>query len=522
MRSPEFRYLRLTLTVLFLFAGFATISSPRPAQAGAPDGLNHFYFPWVPNNDQMNGFGPWYGKLSFQNLSDQTCPVSIFIGRTGSWSKVAQLAITAGASRSISSSSLAIPSPGAPVRLEAVCPLTASVKMVTPDVDSSPWSDGASVVTGYTGLSGADVAAAESDGAWNWYLPIVQTNSDWNTIIRVTNFDDDSGASVTVRLFPTDNENGAQGAIATLVDAIPPGGSKTFDVLGIVQTTGWVGFAEIVADEPVGAYAFRSKPLAGMAITNVATSGTPEPDSERYLLGAPLLFTAYNGWNTGINLANISNETANVTIRYFDVAGGLNRETQLILAPWTMQYIYTPNNVDEEDFVGGAIIESDQAISAAIDEVKYETTEAISYLASTVGQTDAAIPVTFREDPQNGLHDNSGINVQNLNPDAAQTVQIQLTTNVGEDVLPEPISLTMPPGGNNFVYLPNLADVPPGTVAAARITSQDPMGFVALSNDVNYAASGDGSVTFMAAGEAGYYRLLGAPEVPADSVASTP
>ena len=108
-----------------------------------------------------------------------------------------------------------------------------------------------------------------------------------------------------------------------------------------------------------------------------------------------------------------------------------------------------------------------------------------------------------------GMHDNSGINIQNLNPNESQTVEIRLITNVGVEVLPEPFLLTMPPGGNNFVYLPNLAGVPAGTVAAARITSQDPFGFVALSNDVNYAVPGDGSVTFMAAGEIGYYRLLG-------------
>ncbi|MEZ4569820.1 MAG: hypothetical protein R2849_05735 [Thermomicrobiales bacterium] len=89
-----------------------------------------------------------------------------------------------------------------------------------------------------------------------------------------------------------------------------------------------------------------------------------------------------------------------------------------------------------------------------------------------------------------------------------------MVTNTGEDVLPQPFNLTLPPGGNNYVYLPNLPDVPPGTVAAARVTSQDQFGFVALSNDVNYAVPGDGSVTFMAAGEAGYYRLLGSTTGP--------
>ena len=410
--------------------------------------LQRFYFPWVPNGDQINGIGPWHGKLSFQNLDDQTCAVSIYVGRTGSWIKTAQLSITSGSSRSISANSLAIPSPGAPVRLEALCPLTASLKMLTPDGLRSPWSDGASVVSGYTGLSGSDIDSAESpDGEWSWYLPIVQTNSDWNSIIRITNFNPTAGADVTVRLFPSDNVAGDQGAVATIEATVVPGASVAIDVLEEIETPGWVGFAEIVANEPVGALTVRSKPATKMAITNMATSGVPEPEAERYVLAAPLLFTAFNGWNTGINLANVSSEWADVTIRYFAVAGGLERETDLRLAPWTMEYIYTPNNVEEEGFVGSATIESNQPIAAAIDEVKYETIEAISYIASSVGQIDAAIPVTFREDPANGRHDNSGINIQNMNPDASQTVEIRLITNVGEEVLPQPFLLTLPAGG---------------------------------------------------------------------------
>jgi hypothetical protein len=78
-------------------------------------------------------------------------------------------------------------------------------------------------------------------------------------------------------------------------------------------------------------------------------------------------------------------------------------------------------------------------------------------------------------------------------------------------VLPQPFLLTMPLDGNNCVYLPNLAGVPFGTVAAARIRTLDPFGFVALSSDVNYVVPGDGSVTLMVSGDAGYYRLLGTP-----------
>ncbi|MEZ4569821.1 MAG: hypothetical protein R2849_05740 [Thermomicrobiales bacterium] len=81
----------------------------------------------------------------------------------------------------------------------------------------------------------------------------------------------------------------------------------------------------------------------------------------------------------------------------------IDRESDVRMAPRSMQYIYTPNNVDEAGFVGSAMIESNQPVAAAIDEVKYSTVEATCYLASSVGQVDAAIPVTFREDPLTGV-----------------------------------------------------------------------------------------------------------------------
>ncbi len=352
------------LLVLISVAFYSLLSVLSPAAAGAGGDVQEFFFPWVPNGDEINSVGPWYGKLSFQNLDVQTCAVSIYVGRTGSWLKTAQLSISAGSSRSISANSLAIPSPGAPVRLEALCPLTASLKMVTPDSRRSPWSDGADVVSGYTGLSGTDVNAAESEsGNWIWFLPIVQTNSGWNSIIRVTNFNETAGIDYRVRLYSSDNVAGEQGAVATIESSLSPGSSVAIDVLEEIGVEGWVGFAEIVADGPVGAFTLRSKPSTHMAVTNMATSGVPEPAAERYLLAAPLLFTAYNGWNTGINLANLADEWADVKIRYFAVAGGLEREVELRIAPRTMQYLYTPNNVDEAGFVGSAMIESNQPIT---------------------------------------------------------------------------------------------------------------------------------------------------------------
>lgn len=494
------------LALLTALTGLAMLGQPQPAAAQASHVV---YFPWVPNEDTLNGQGPWHGKISFQNLSDQTCAVSIWVGRLGSWQRTTQLSVNAYRALSISAGSLAVPEPGAPVRLEAFCPLAATAKILLPDVINTPWSDDAIIVTGYTAVTQADVDASLATPSSGWFLPIVQTNSGWNSNIRIANLAEQT-TSVTLRVFPNDNTAGGAGAALTIQRTIQIGATLNLDLLAELGVTEWVGYAEVHADGPVGVLTHRSKPAAAMAMTNVATSGDLQ-SSGTYRLAAPLLFTGYNDWNTGINLANISNETANITIGYYAAAGGFVREEQLTIAPRSMQYIYTPSHVAQEAFVGSGLITSDQPLAAAIDEVKYSTIEGLSYLASTVSQQHAAIPITFREDPPQGQHDNSGINIHNMNPDAEQTISITFISTTGQPILAEPVQLTLPAGSNNFVYLPSIPDYPPGTVAAAQITSNDPAGFVAVSNDVNYAVPGDGSVVFSATGVSGYLRLIATP-----------
>lgn len=497
----------LVSTVLMVALGaLAPMVQPTAAQ-----GMQTYYLPWVPSGEMLNGQGPWHGKLSFQNLSDDSCAMLIYVGRPGSWTQTAQLSLTPGATRSVSASSLAVPSPGAPVRLEAFCPIVASLKMVTPDANQIPWSDGANVVTGYTGVSATDLQVATQTESSGWFLPIVQTNSDWNSLIRVASLSEDQPVDVEINLYPSENDQGPSGLALTVEETLGVGETLTLDVLEELGTTGWVGYAQVRATGPVGVLAYRLKPGAAMALTNLAAPADIGNASSRFVLNAPLLFSAYNSWNTGINIANVSNDWADVTVRYFETGNGQVREEQLTLLPRSMRYLYTPGTVEQDGFVGSAVIESDAPVVAAIDEVKYQSLDGLSYMASAVGQQDAAIPVTFRHDPDNGMHDNSGVNLHNLNPDEAQDVEISLVSNTGQPILPEPITVTLPAGGSNFVYLPDVESVPSGTVAAAHIRSDDQAGFVALSNDVNYAVPGDGSVVFAAAGEAGYYRLLGAP-----------
>ncbi|HEX2283052.1 MAG TPA: hypothetical protein VHG52_14935 [Thermomicrobiales bacterium] len=503
MRRPA-TLVVLSLVVLTAVSGAALTSPVQTAEAQA---LHHVYLPWVPSSGSTNGIGPWHGNVSLHNLTDDQCAVAIRIGGASDWATHAQLSLRGGSSRTISAESLAIPQPGAPVRLEAFCPIAASVKEVSPAARVTPWSNGASVVTGYSAVAEADLSAAGANGNTGWFLPIVQTNSGWNTVIRVSNFHDTESVTAQVELYPSGNQLGGAGVSRTISLSIPPGGHVGINALNELGTFDWVGYASVMANGPVGILAHRSKPSANMALTNVAVAGDRNSTEQRSI--APLLFSAYNGWNTGINLANISDRPANVTVSYFAEGGGFIREETLTMAARSMEYLYTPGNVEQDEFVGSATIESDAPVVAAIDEVKYDTTEAMSYLASPVAQTSAAIPITFREDPEAGFHDNSGINIANLNPGSPQDVEVVRYSGIGDPILAEPIIVTLPPGGNEFVYLPFIEGLPAGTVASARLRTADPLGFVAVSNNVNYAVSGDGSVVFGAVSESGLYHLSG-------------
>jgi hypothetical protein len=405
----------------------------------------------------------------------------------------------------MSATNMDLPEPGSPVRIEANCDISVSLKQYTPNVRRTPWSDGGNVVTGYTGLGQDDLAAARATGTSAWYLPIVQTNSDWNTFIRLANFAD-VASDVTVEIYPSGNTQGADGAVLTLERQLGFTESWTIDALAELGESGFVGFARISATGDVGVVAQRVKPGALMAISNVAVAANGSVEGS-YVSASPLLFTAYNGWNTGITMANASDQPAIVTLQYYPTDGPMLREESIVIAPRSMQYIYTPGTVDQEGFVGSALILSNVPIVAAVDEVKYETFEALSYIASGAAQHVAGIPIVFKEDPLNGMNDNSGVSIVNLDLVNEQNVFLRVRSRAGAEILELPVAVRLPAGGSSFVYLPFIDEIPAGTNGSLIIETSSEAGFVAISNDVNYAAGGDGSVVFSAAGNGGLYYV---------------
>ena len=490
----------------------AIVALLLPATAAHAEGSHVIYFPWVSNNEVVGGQGPWFSQITMRNLTDDTCPVQVYVGGAGGWQKVSQMALAPHGTNMVGASTLSNQMPGFAVRMESVCDIVGNVKQTTPSVNRAPWSDGSDVVTGYSGLIQEEIDAATSTSTRAWNLPIVQTNTGWNTLIRVANLRSGGAITATLELYPGDNAAGSGGASVTVTQSIPVSTSWQFDAAGVLGDSDWVGYARITTTGASGVVARRVKPSTDMAITNVAVAADSAAQAAPFRQAAPLLFVEYNGWNTGINIANVSNRSTIVTVRYYAAGSsdGATRMESLIMPARSMRYLYTPDTGADAGFVGSATIESDAPVVASVDEVKYATGDALSYLVSGHGQQTAAIATVFKQDELLGRNDNSGINIANLDPTQAQIVTVYLQQASGADVLAEPLQVEIPAGGNAFVYLPQLAEVPAGVWLGALLTSSNTYGFVAISNDVNYVVPGDGAVVFSITGASGTYLVQAA------------
>ena len=485
--------MRLAAAALMLAAFLSVGGSAAAAEEGS------VVLPWVPNGDDTGEIGTWDAQIVLQNPAYALCGITIQVPPgNNSWMQSDQFLIEPHGSLVFTPDDIALPEPGGPVMIDSTgCDVAVAVKQTAGDVADAPWSHGANAVAGYTGVPGADLTGMDT-----WFLPIVQTNNGWNSYIRVSNLLQSGDETVTVDLFPMRNDAG-EGAKTSVTFGLAPGTTKVIDVLETVGQTEWVGFARVTSNGAFAAIVQREKPETSMVMLNVGSPHTSAAGSSgSHRLDAPIVFNAYNGWNTGINVANTTDQPANVTISY---PGAARPDDHLTLAPFSSDYVFTPANAPEQTgFSGTAVITADQPVAAVVDEVKYGTGEAISYSASGVAASELTVPLVFRQD-EDGVHnDNSGVNLSNPN-DHDVTVEIQILDELGVPV-GGTITVNLPANQGNFAYLPSTA-VPPGTRGAALIHTTDGSPVVAISNDVSYDVAADGSAVFAAVSGSGFYRV---------------
>ncbi|MGV2385136.1 MAG UNVERIFIED_CONTAM: hypothetical protein LOD86_07700, partial [Thermobifida fusca] len=236
------------------------------------------------------------------------------------------------------------------------------------------------IVDGYSALPFQDLVLAAGGGAVldsqsRWVLPIVQTNNNWNTAIVITNISDQNN-SVNATYYAAGGQGFAGPSVALLSgQTLGPGESIVVDLR---EDAGFpdeeVGSVWIDATRAVVAMAFRNKPSTEMMLSTVAQPRTDDAEFSPTLKFGPLVFRDYNGWNTGINIANLSSETNRVTVTYYNYAGNVVASDTVTIPARAMEYVYTPatgNFGIGENQITSARIEGTQPLAAAIDEVKY-------------------------------------------------------------------------------------------------------------------------------------------------------
>ncbi|HLI50236.1 MAG TPA: hypothetical protein VKU87_00485, partial [Thermomicrobiaceae bacterium] len=203
-----------------------------------------------------------------------------------------------------------------------------------------------------------------------------------------------------------------------------------------------------------------------------------------------------------------------------------------------MQYCYIPASQDQGlgngDF-GTAVITGNLPFAATVDEVKYSTGEAMSYgvTGTTIGHngyycsspnTDSSFPLTYCGHGntlslplfQNGHNvggiehgDTSGINIFNPGSKVASgTVNfyaldgsLQTPSNIGA------VPFSVASLQTALIYAPSFAQMTPGIQLTAVVT--DTAGrIVAVSNNVNYDVTADGSTAFNLFNQYGQYRYV--------------
>ena len=506
----RWRSTRIIVSTSLCLFGISALAASPAAGNDTPGSLS-LYFPWTPTGSMIvdqTGFtdqGPFYGSITIHNLETESVSLRYMITGEGDdisdESSYSSTLMPPQGGRTFTMQQFVIETGfegdatgvvmygvksagGGPARISGVQLQAAAVPI---DVDSKT-SDAFLTVGGYSGLRSTQLGG-ESD----IHFPIVQTNSNWNTLIRATSFMSDTDQDIELTLRDAGGDGEQQ-----FTQPAAPGVPVTFDLLALGVDPEWVGAATLSGSGSFGAVAERIKSETSMLMINTARP-MDASSTEQYF---PLVLRDWFDWNTGISLLNLSDAENDVVVDFYAMDGELAASEPITLPPSGMNFIYMPSG-DGEPFVGSAVVTSEAGVLGAIDEVKYlgdpadGAGHAMSYMLerelATLGET-ISMPLYQKGDPESGLGDTSGI--QAFNPmDVPVEIEIQFHDQSGMMVA-EGLFTLDPKQGETF-YAMDFPGIPDGLTGTAFIQVMSAAGGVTgISNHVNYAVQYDGSAAF--------------------------
>jgi hypothetical protein len=384
-------------------------------------------------------------------------------------------------------------------------PIAGVAKIVGPVASNSGRTSGQhESVTGYSALPRADVDFA---GQRNLVFPIVQTNNGWNSVLHITNFDTRGSCSVTVTLYQSPS-GFSDPSFGQFIRLLGRGETWHIDLAAQGVPAGWVGQAWVSSDCDVAATVDRLKPTqpwgdpVNMALTNQALP----TQAGNTVQALPLIFQAFNGWNTGMSIANLDAfAPANVTITYYNSAGVTVGTDSRVIQPRAMEFVYRPATTDVGiGGFGSALVTSTSPVLVAVDSVKYTGTgddvgQALGYVAQrgVIGAGLLFMPLFQKQGLLSGGNDNSGVAIFNAG-NFAGTAQLFVFDSSGALVAPTlvfPVVANVPPKGQFIFYAPNYAEMP-GGFQGSIVVATAAEHLVGVSNNVNYDVTFDGSAAF--------------------------
>jgi hypothetical protein len=548
--------LLVTVLALSAFVFALPVSAEEETETNRADRYD-LVLPWLPNGAVTLDQEPAsYGAMIVQNLENTSIEVDVLVGAgeyaggdppSNSWDRRSTLNLGANQSIVLEASRLGIPSgSGASVRLEPRMStsmthsesgeivdvdlpsrIAAIVKTSAPIPGNQGRTSSAHLrVDGYSALPLADTQSDNNA----WVLPIVQNNSGWETVVRIAHLGEPDAqgssitpVSVTLNAASEDSEPGESRSVDL---RLHPGEVTSFVLSEEVDTSDWVGSAVIEAGVPIAAIAERSKPSDNMLVFNTSR---PENSgaTEKF---APLVFRDYHDWNTGISVANTDPAVENeITVTYYGPSRDVVAQESLTVPPRGMNFIHSPGASDSsvEGFVGSARVTGSAGFHAVVDQVKYArddqgSTEAMSYVldhqvathhpvpedladldAAEIG-TVLAMPLVQRGQDEGPRGDHTGIQLFNTSDTSNAHLEIVFYGRDGHPVeptasqrTPNPLVVMLSPLQSYTLYVPSLDPMPDGFQGTAVIAVVGGNGeVVAVSNNVNYGVSGDGSTAF--------------------------
>ena len=252
----------------------------------------------------------------------------------------------------------------------------------------------------------------------------------WTSGFQVQNLGS-STANIVIKYY---NQDGSQ-PIADVSDSVPAMSSKTY--YPIHTADGFNGSVVVEGDQPIVAIAntLGNNPQYAASTESFAAGATK--------IGLPLIMRGNSGYYTWFNVQNAGSGDASVTVQYIPgSSGSAHTEAPVTIKPGAARtFDQRGLGALGTQFVGSAVITSDQPIVATVMQVGETFKNMMGYNGFIGGSTEVSLPLVMANN--SGFY--TGIQVQNVGA-SSTSITIKYGSNLGGSFAPGDDTATLAAG----------------------------------------------------------------------------